>query len=112
LETVCERYELIWNKAIHAPANLCAPKLCNRTIVHSNYGNATYKAVGNFDAVKSSLGSKFGYLDGRLLEAPFLNCPVGEYGEITGRFSSEELQFLAAVLSCGPYPVPVEATTP
>jgi subtilase-type serine protease len=38
---------------LNAPPNLCAPKSCNYTIVHSNYGNATYKAVGNYDAVKS-----------------------------------------------------------
>ncbi len=38
---------------LNAPANLCAPKSCNYTIVHSNYGDATYKAVGNYDAVKS-----------------------------------------------------------
>ena len=38
---------------LDAPAKLCAPKSCNYTIVHSNYGNATYKAVGNYDAVKS-----------------------------------------------------------
>jgi hypothetical protein len=39
--------------ALDAPANLCSPKSCNYTIVHSNYGNAAYKAVGNYDAVKS-----------------------------------------------------------
>ncbi len=38
---------------LDAPANLCAPKSCNYTIIHSNYGNATYKAVGNYDAVMS-----------------------------------------------------------
>jgi subtilase-type serine protease len=38
---------------LDAPAALCAPKSCNYTIVHSNYGNATYKAVGNYDSVKS-----------------------------------------------------------
>jgi hypothetical protein len=38
---------------LDAPADLCAPKSCNYTIVHSNYGDATYKAVGNYDAVKS-----------------------------------------------------------
>ncbi len=38
---------------LDAPPKLCAPKACNYTIVHSNYGNATYKAVGNYDAVKS-----------------------------------------------------------
>jgi subtilase-type serine protease len=38
---------------LNAPASLCAPKSCNYTIVHSNYGNATYKAVGNYDAVTS-----------------------------------------------------------
>ncbi len=38
---------------LNAPAALCAPKSCNFTIVHSNYGNTTYKAVGNYDAVKS-----------------------------------------------------------
>lgn len=39
---------------LDAPAKLCAPKACNYTIVHSNYGSGTdYKAVGNYDAVKS-----------------------------------------------------------
>jgi subtilase-type serine protease len=38
---------------LNAPSTLCAPKSCNYTIVHSNYGNATYKAVGNYDAVMS-----------------------------------------------------------
>lgn len=38
---------------LDAPPKLCAPKSCNYTIVHSNYGDATYKAVGNYDAVKS-----------------------------------------------------------
>ena len=38
---------------LDAPPKLCAPKSCNYTIVHSNYGNAAYKAVGNYDAVKS-----------------------------------------------------------
>ncbi|HEV3090888.1 MAG TPA: hypothetical protein VGX91_05520 [Candidatus Cybelea sp.] len=38
---------------LDAPANLCAPKSCNYTIVHSNYGNAAYKAVGNYDAIKT-----------------------------------------------------------
>jgi len=38
---------------LDAPPNLCAPKSCNYTIVHSNYGNTTYKAVGNYDAVTS-----------------------------------------------------------
>jgi hypothetical protein len=38
-------------KTIDAPANLCAPQSCNYTIVHSNYGNAAYKAVGNYDSV-------------------------------------------------------------
>ncbi len=38
---------------LNAPKKLCAPKSCNYTIVHSNYGDATYKAVGNYDAVKS-----------------------------------------------------------
>ncbi len=38
---------------LDAPPKLCAPKSCNYTIVHSNYGDTTYKAVGNFDAVKS-----------------------------------------------------------
>jgi len=32
---------------VDAPAKLCSPKSCNFTIVHSNYGNTTYKAVGN-----------------------------------------------------------------
>ena len=50
---------------LDAPANLCAPKSCNYTIVHSNYGNATYKAVGNYDAVKSgSTREPFGYVSG------------------------------------------------
>jgi hypothetical protein len=38
---------------LNAPAKLCAPKSCNYTIVHSNYGDTTYRAVGNYDAVKS-----------------------------------------------------------
>jgi hypothetical protein len=38
-------------QTLDAPAALCAPKSCNFTIVHSNYGNAAYKAVGNYDAV-------------------------------------------------------------
>jgi len=41
-------------QTIDAPSNLCAPKACNYTIVHSNYGDATYKAVGNYDAVRST----------------------------------------------------------
>jgi subtilase-type serine protease len=44
-------------QAIDAPANLCAPKSCNFTIVHSNYGDATYQAVGNYDAIKSGSNS-------------------------------------------------------
>jgi hypothetical protein len=44
-------------QTINAPANLCAPKACNFTIAHSNYGNATYQAVGNYDAVKSGTSS-------------------------------------------------------
>ncbi|HEY6487166.1 MAG TPA: hypothetical protein VIX83_12350 [Candidatus Cybelea sp.] len=39
--------------ALDAPTTLCAPKSCNYTIVHSNYGDAAYKAVGNYDAVGS-----------------------------------------------------------
>ncbi|MBV9719286.1 MAG: hypothetical protein JOZ77_08200 [Candidatus Eremiobacteraeota bacterium] len=48
-------YDSTTNKflTLNAPASLCAPKSCNYTIVHSNYGAATYKAVGNYDAVKS-----------------------------------------------------------
>jgi subtilase-type serine protease len=46
---------------LDAPRTLCAPKSCNYTIVHSNYGNTTYKAVGNYDAVKS--GSNLSSLD-------------------------------------------------
>ena len=38
---------------LDAPPKLCAPKSCNYTIVHSNYGYAAYIAVGNYDAVKS-----------------------------------------------------------
>ena len=38
---------------IDAPAKLCAPKACNYTIAHSNYGSTDYKVVGNYDAVKS-----------------------------------------------------------
>jgi subtilase-type serine protease len=38
---------------VDAPAKLCSPKSCNYTIVHSNYGNTAYKAVGNYDAIKS-----------------------------------------------------------
>ena len=40
-------------RTLDAPATLCSPKSCNYTIVHSNYGDATYKAVGNYDAVGS-----------------------------------------------------------
>ena len=36
---------------LNAPAALCAPKACNYTIVHSNFGKTAYKAVGNYDAV-------------------------------------------------------------
>jgi hypothetical protein len=39
---------------LDAPAALCAPQSCNYTIVHSNYGSAAYKAVGNYDAVTGS----------------------------------------------------------
>lgn len=48
-------YDSTTNKylTLDAPPKLCAPKACNYTIVHSNYGDATYKAVGNYDAVKS-----------------------------------------------------------
>ena len=50
---------------VNAPAKLCSPKSCNFTIVHSNYGNAAYKAVGNYDAVKSGLWTDpFGYVSG------------------------------------------------
>ncbi len=38
---------------LDAPPKLCKPKACNYTIVHSNYGDATYKAVGNYDAVNA-----------------------------------------------------------
>ncbi len=38
---------------LDAPPKLCAPKSCNYTIVHSNYGDTNYKAVGNYNAVKS-----------------------------------------------------------
>ncbi len=38
---------------VNAPAKLCSPKSCNYTIAHSNYGNAAYKVVGNYDAIKS-----------------------------------------------------------
>jgi subtilase-type serine protease len=38
---------------VDAPVNLCAPKSCNYTIAHSNYGDAAYKVVGNYDAIKS-----------------------------------------------------------
>jgi subtilase-type serine protease len=38
---------------VDAPGKLCAPKSCNYTIAHSNYGNAAYKVVGNYDAIKS-----------------------------------------------------------
>jgi hypothetical protein len=41
-------------QTLDAPANLCAPKACNYTIVHSNYGDAAYRAVGNYDAVSKS----------------------------------------------------------
>jgi subtilase-type serine protease len=38
---------------LDAPRTLCAPEACNYTIVHSNYGSTSYKAVGNYDAVKT-----------------------------------------------------------
>jgi hypothetical protein len=38
---------------VNAPTNLCSPKSCNYTIAHSNYGDAAYKVVGNYDAIKS-----------------------------------------------------------
>lgn len=36
---------------LDAPTDLCAPDSCNYTIVHSNFGKTSYKAVGNYDAV-------------------------------------------------------------
>ena len=39
---------------LNAPPNLCSPDSCNYTIVHSNYGDAAYKAVGNYDSVSPS----------------------------------------------------------
>jgi subtilase-type serine protease len=45
-------------QTLDAPASLCAPKSCNFTIVHSNYGKANFQAVGNYDAVKSGSSSE------------------------------------------------------
>ena len=68
---------------LDAPPNLCAPKSCNYTIVHSNYGNAAYKAVGNYDAVKS----------GALLAEPGTYPASGHafiYDSATAQFSTLE----------------------
>jgi subtilase-type serine protease len=75
---------------VDAPPNLCAPKSCNYTIVHSNYGDATYKAVGNYDAVKS--GSSL---------APSDTYPISGhafiYDSATAKFST--LEFPGSVSS-------------
>jgi hypothetical protein len=36
------------------PAVFCAPHQCNQTIVHSNYGATSFKAVGNCDSIKGA----------------------------------------------------------
>lgn len=56
-------YDSTTNKyvTLDAPRKRCAPKACNYTIVHSNYGDADYKAVGNYDSVQS--GSAVSRLD-------------------------------------------------
>jgi hypothetical protein len=41
-------------QTVDAPTNLCAPKACNFTIFHSNFGKTDFQAVGNYDAVKST----------------------------------------------------------
>jgi hypothetical protein len=33
------------------PAVFCAPRACNQTIAHSNFGSTTFKAVGNCDSI-------------------------------------------------------------
>ena len=33
------------------PAAFCAPRACNQTIAHSNYGSTAFKAVGNCDSI-------------------------------------------------------------
>jgi subtilase-type serine protease len=75
---------------VDSPPNLCAPKSCNYTIVHSNYGNTTYKAVGNYDAVK--LGPS---------QAPSDTYPVSGhafiYDSATAKFST--LEFPGSVSS-------------
>jgi subtilase-type serine protease len=68
---------------VNAPANLCSPKSCNFTIVHSNYGNGAYKAVGNYDAIKS----------GPLQTAPDTYPVSGHafiYDSVTATFSTLE----------------------
>ena len=41
------------------PVSFCAPRACNETIAHSNYGATSFKAVGNTDSVKGA-GPGFG----------------------------------------------------
>ncbi|MDB5072479.1 MAG: outer rane autotransporter barrel domain [Candidatus Eremiobacteraeota bacterium] len=36
---------------IDPPPTFCAPQTCNEAIAHSNFGDATFKVVGNADAV-------------------------------------------------------------
>lgn len=45
---------------LDAPPDLCAPETCNYTIVHSNYGEKNYKAVGNYDAVTTDSAPRSG----------------------------------------------------
>lgn len=75
---------------LNAPASLCAPKSCNYTIVHSNFGKATYKAVGNYDAVTSDPA-----------ESPWSTYPISGhafiYDSATATFST--LQFPGALSS-------------
>jgi subtilase-type serine protease len=33
------------------PAAFCAPRACNQTIAHSNFGSTSFKAVGNCDSI-------------------------------------------------------------
>lgn len=44
---------------IDPPEAFCAPRACNQTIAHSNYGSASFKAVGNVDSIDGT-GPGFG----------------------------------------------------
>jgi hypothetical protein len=79
---------------LDAPANLCAPKSCNYTIVHSNYGNAAYKAVGNYDAVKS------GSADGASDTYP-ISGHAFVYDSATAKFSTLQVSGSASSTAYG-----------